>query len=160
MQELYCEERVSKNNMISLKYAAGFFDGEGCISIGKIQQQYYINYRTRITIGQSGKIGMLILKQLQDRFGGIVIQDKGQKYLENRHYRVAWVWRLSETDGFYFLKRIYPYLITKRNQADLMIEFQKIKSCGKRCSFDFERIEKYSYYETVKQEMMFLNKRK
>ena len=146
--------------IISLKYAAGFFDGEGCVSIGSIQQRHYINYRARVTIGQSGKIGELILKQLQNKFGGIVVRDRGKKYIKNKHWKIAWVWKLAQGKGLSFLKQIYPYLIVKRDQVGLMIEFQESLSHGKRCSFDFERVEKYSYYETAKQEIMFLNGRK
>jgi hypothetical protein len=130
-----------------LSYVAGFFDGEGCISIHR-QINKYLGYYFRVIIGQSGDRGEQICEWLKANFGGVVHIKKQ-----------SWTWEMSSCQACEFLKQIYPYLKIKKDRADIVFEFQKISSRNKSNThpLDAEKIEKYSYYETVKQEMHFLN---
>jgi len=55
---------------------------------------------------------------------------------------------------------VYPYLRIKKEEAELAMEFAEKTSSyrGNNCPSEIERIEKFSYYETAKQEMHFLKK--
>ena len=58
-----------------LIYAAGFFDGEGCISIHR-QINKYLGYYFRVIVGQSGNKGKQICEWFRVNFGGVVHDKK------------------------------------------------------------------------------------
>ena len=60
------------------------------------------------------------------QYGGTVCQ-----YAERRGNRKdAWQWSVSGAKGVDFLRLIYPYLLLKKPQADLALQFQT-KKIGK-----------------------------
>lgn len=150
-------------NEYDLVYMAGFFDGEGCISVSrsrkKTNNKLYLKYYITLTVGQSGEQGKKICEWIQDIFGGKVFESHRNRHLFDSS--LEWVWAATQKPHI-FLKQILPYLKIKKKQAELAIEFQKQsnKYIGKSRPSDIEKIEKYSYYETVKREMSFLNNRK
>jgi len=138
--------------MISLEYMAGFFDGEGCIKISREKNHSRFTYRLRIGIGQKDRSILIRIKQA---YGGIVVACYDKRY--NKTY---YEWDTSAQRAFQILKQIYPYLQLKKLQAKLAIEFQEIVHNYRKNSrpTEIERIEKFSYYETAKEEMHFLKK--
>ncbi len=98
-------------------YIAGFFDGEGCVSIGKYQgkKNRTPTYQLMVVISQKDDV----LHELRDMVGiGSVC---GNNHTKGRYYNQ---WRMSPKDGVKFLEMILPYLRYKANQAELAIEFQ------------------------------------
>lgn len=96
--------------MISDEWAAGFFDGEGCIYIG-IQRQG--TPRLIVSITQKYRS---VLEDMQERFSGGLGQPKPDIW------DLRWTGKTSET----LLKAIVPYLRTnKKPQAELALEFIK-----------------------------------
>ena len=153
----------------NIAYVAGLFDGEGSISIGRGRvkrgsTKLYLKYTVQVSITQSRDKGKQILEDLQKKFGGTASEIT--KYFENRkdrktsfqHYR----WRLGNQTAYKFLCQIYLYSKIKKEQIILAAEFQEIlNSYSKKTSpSEIERIEKFSYYETAKREMSFLNGQK
>lgn len=144
---------------LDLKWTAGFFDGEGSVYIATAyaSQGYTFSYRIVATIGQVGEKGKQICERLADTFEGNVYT------LQHRKENCSQVhkWDISTKKLSNFLKRIYPYLELKKQQVELAMEFQEYTSAflGKNKPSEAERIEKYSYYETAKQEMHFLNRK-
>ena len=108
-----------------IAYAAGLFDGEGCVSIYKIG-----NRRLNCALYLRAQIVMTDPRPLQwmkQRFGGSLTQRKRQK-----HYKVSFDWRLFSENALQFLELVRPFLIVKKDQAELAIEFQKISRRNKR----------------------------
>jgi len=110
---------------LSLEWIAGFFDGEGHVSIG--MQKHYktgkLYGRKNILLGQSGPEGLAILKEVQTMCGG-------QLYLhmkagEGKATKDAWklYWRAKE--GRKFLEQITPYLRLKQKAALEALEYIK-----------------------------------
>jgi hypothetical protein len=106
---------------LELAYFAGFFDGEGCISIarqkkswGKKEQPYF--HRLRINIAQKDPA---VLKQLHDIVGGTLHCNRG-----------IWKWYADDAFAVEFLTKLRPYLRVKASQADIAIEFTKTKKGG------------------------------
>ncbi len=141
-------------NKIDLAYIAGFFDGEGSISIAQGIDKNSIFYFTSIRIGQSGKRGQQFCNWMKIKFGGTVWS--GYVEGKQRFYK----WEINGLKGRLFIKQILPYLRLKKEQAELVMEFQKILSSYRYKSHpsEIKKIEKYSYYETAKQEIQCLNK--
>lgn len=109
---------MKQNKASKLAYAAGFFDGEGCIRISKRKPRH----------GRSTSYNLLIMVYQKDgeimdwfygNFGGVV-------YLKDKSGN-NWIyeWRLSEKKAFNFLKDILPFLKYKKKQAELAIRFQQ-----------------------------------
>lgn len=103
--------------LIDNRYWAGFFDGEGHISVRKTLTQVQI----QVTQKEPS-----VLYLLASRFGGVV-EPAGVK--KNAHR-----WRLSSSKASgEFLKEISPYLIIKAVEAKAAIEIIN-RMTGKRMS--------------------------
>lgn len=73
------------------------------------------------------------------------------------NHKDYWVWQIDGRKAFRFLKEIYPYLIIKKPQAQIGIEFQtKKKSQKGQKKFDPNEITRR---ENWRNELMKLNKR-
>lgn len=105
-------------------WAAGFFDGEGCIGVdhNKIKRTYkttgryveYNNFQLRLQVAQKVREPLDILVEL---FGGIV---KPKKI----HGSVYFHWELYNQKAFECVLRLFPYLVVKREAAWNGMEFQ------------------------------------
>jgi len=96
-----------------LAYCAGIIDGEGCISIHDGPRQR--NWTIRVTVDmQSEKI----INFLIGTFGGHSnrVEKATAKY-------AIYYWYMCGAKAFEILKKIKPYLVEKRPQADEAIKF-------------------------------------
>ena len=109
--------------MISDEYAAGFFDGEGCVaaylctntSNGKAYKA--LTYYIGIVQGSS-----LALQELKDKYGGSLRLDKNLKSkFSNRDF---WRWTIRGKEGDRFVQAIRPYAIEKKDQ---LVVFQHVR---------------------------------
>ena len=101
---------------INLSYMAGFFDGEGCICIGK--SPHGISLICSIT-----QCNEWILQLFKMRFGGTVRLRQPYKAEKYRTFS----WNISGGKAGIFLGIIKPYLMLKRAEAELAIQFQMSK---------------------------------
>lgn len=100
-----------KVNETDIAYAAGFFDGEGCISIAK-------NGAVDIRIVNTSKA---VLVRLQSCFGGS-ITDRAQKVNKSQY-----AYSLYGEEGIEFLTVLKPYLIEKAPQVDTILEYYELR---------------------------------
>jgi len=94
-------------------YTAGFFDGEGSVSINK-------RYCLSVKISQVDPNPLL---WLVDHWGGSIQKRKRRSLRSQPSYG----WRLSGHFAAEFLKSIYPFLIRKDVEAEIGIRLQRIK---------------------------------
>ncbi len=103
-------------------WAAGFFDGEGCITIRKDVKRcekrkrgLYANYFLLMTINHKSREALDKLKEL---FGGHLISFK----LKGNLY-----WRLTmgSENAAEMMRTLLPYLLVKRQTAETCIRFQE-----------------------------------
>lgn len=103
----------------TLAYAAGLIDGEGCIRVGKYHDTRNgrrLGFRGQLSIGMTDRKA---LEWLRDTLGG-------NFYLGRTSYdrtKAAYNWTMRTTDAARLLTAILPYLIIKREQALMLIEF-------------------------------------
>ncbi len=107
-----------------LIWAAGFFDGEGCISIGRSRKgkrpAHPGYYALQLTAYQNDPAPLDIFISL---FGGrVLLRREGGS-----------IWQQSGSQTVETLSKLLPYLIVKRAQAEVAIIFQKrkVKKGGK-----------------------------
>ena len=94
-----------------IAYAAGFFDGEGCISIAK-------NGSVDVRIVNTSKA---VLIKLQTLLGGS-ITDRSQKINKSQY-----AYSLYGEEAIKFLKILKPYLIEKLPQANTVFEYYELR---------------------------------
>ena len=104
---------------ITLQYIAGFFDGEGSIGIyyrQKTKDGFHL--RTQLT-NNKNKDAQRLMAYLMDKFGGNLSE---QVTLSGN---IKYNWQLNSDKAVYFLKKIAPYLIFKKDQAIIAINWQE-----------------------------------
>ena len=116
---------------IEKSYIAGFFDGEGCISIYRLTNKKvncWAKYRYDLQVfvynNHEG-----VIKWIQERIGyGRV---KIQKRPEGKNWKPNYMLRFSSTMAKSFLEEIVDYTKVKQERAKLAIEFQTFRSSRK-----------------------------
>jgi len=96
--------------MFTDQVAAGVFDADGCLSAR-------LNKNRRNAINQQAKVAMChrpAVERFFERYGGHL--SDYQPADKNR--RRVFVWRAGGGDLENFLRRVLPYLIVKREQAE------------------------------------------
>jgi len=103
-------------------YAAGFFDGEGCIMIStRYDKKRRCTFFLSISINQ---VDRRPLDWLKARFGGSVHKKTSSRSYDGVEF-VQWSYVASTATACAFLRTIRPFLIVKAAQADLAFEFQE-----------------------------------
>lgn len=104
---------------ITLQYIAGFFDGEGSIGIyyrQKTKDGFHL--RTQL-INNKNKNAQELMAYLMNKFGGNLSE---QITLSGK---VKYNWQLNSDKAVYFLRKIEPYLVLKKAQAIITINWQE-----------------------------------
>lgn len=109
-----------KISEVELAYAAAAVDGEGCIGIHKRGCR-------KSKSGQAALMMSVVVSNtdprlplwLKDIFGGNF--STSREIRDNR--RACWSWCLTGRPAGDFLKSIYPYLVIKKEQADIAIQY-------------------------------------
>ena len=105
---------MSKERSLSIDYIAGFFDGEGSISIVPKGRSWSL-------VAQCGQINPIVLYYMQAQWGGRIFEVKttsGRAYFK---------WAVHGLNAFKFINDVEPHLLIKRAQAQLALEFKTIE---------------------------------
>lgn len=100
-------------------YMAGLMDSEGCFRIKHWKPKNRPNEVYNITI-EIGNTKFPILRWLIERFGGSICYVPGKS-----NKKPSATWTLSAAALYEILPKIRPYLITKKEVCDKLIEFQQ-----------------------------------
>jgi hypothetical protein len=117
-------------------WAAGFFEGEGTVSIGR----RWTDDTFRLQVSASG-VDTAPLRRLQTLWGGSLNTIKGRaRHLTRRE---AWVWTLQSRMATRFLSDVGPYFVSDRQiaRAKLALSFQRSRPYpgGARSTEETER---------------------
>ena len=99
---------------VELAYAAGLFDGEGCVACGF---ERGVQARVKAVVSLTDPRPLLRMQKL---FGGSLRFVPPTK----KNHRTKCCWELGSGATTLFLSAVLPYLIIKRDQALLAIELQ------------------------------------
>lgn len=103
------------SGQVSPEYAAGLFDGEGCVYIRKCTDRHY---QLVVEVQMTDAAPIYALK---DSYGGMVKEKNNSKRVNRRN---SFVWYMTATDAVPFLTDILPYTLVKHDQIKLALEFQ------------------------------------
>lgn len=116
-----------------LIWAAGYFDGEGCVVYEVEPIRGHTQYNLRI--GGSNKEALELLQEL---FGGSVVE-MSEKYKVNLK---QYVWYTATSSALYTAQRLAEYSIVKRKELELFIEAVSLQSrLGKGISHESRALE-------------------
>lgn len=104
-------------------WTAGIIDGEGSIGIYLCPGATRKGFQLAIEVSNSDT---RMISRLKELWGGWTKPRTKQKSF----HKQQWRWGLSSREAMEFLEIIFPYLISKKEQALLAIEFQKRKKCN------------------------------
>ena len=98
-----------------LAYLAGFFDGEGCVTITWVKN---MPGRLLVKIGNTNEH---IIKLIGKWFKGSITHQKGKGNSKD-----SWHYQTCNGNAVMFLKAIYPHLLIKKEQAHMAFEYSKL----------------------------------
>jgi hypothetical protein len=112
-------------DQMKLAYCAGFFDGEGSISIHYSMRDHkggkvYARWQEEVKVTQLAREPLDLFTEL---FGGYVYETEHYTAKGEHHYRFDW--KLTSRKAHEFLEVIVPLLILKKQEAEIAIEFGK-----------------------------------
>ena len=114
------------NRQTRVTWAAGFFDGEGCIGITRDVRPAStrwrggsVRHRLRLEVDQIDMAPLLILKEL---FGGALRARGARAESCNPIYE----WKAHEALAETALREMLPCLVVKQRQAELALEFREL----------------------------------
>lgn len=118
---------------MELAYAAGLFDGEGCIIINELSIPASATrpkaYRRQQLTAMISMTHFPTIRALYDQFGGLLTKDSSAS-MKNPKHAIRYLWKVWSSSACDFLIQVEPFLITKREQAQLAIAFQRhIREC-------------------------------
>ena len=118
--------RGGKGRRVIEAYAAGLFDGEGCVFINRSRRKGYqradgqlspgyLSYTLVVTVTNSC---YAVLEMLQNRWGGAIIPKSSL-----RARRPIWNWQANRAAAVPFLRDIYPFAIAKSDQIEIALAY-------------------------------------
>jgi len=112
--------QINQLSDIDAAYIAGFVDGEGCLSLCRVNANdpnRTTNYVIRLRVSNTfpGIIDWIALKV---GFGSV---RSTKKYKD--HYKQPYEWYLTGRRATVLLKQLYPYLKVKKLQAEVLFEY-------------------------------------
>jgi len=144
-------------------YLGGIWDGEGSFGITKGQKYNQFSGKNKTwTAYQPFAIVTLcdpeaeeVFKLLEEEFGFACVARTNR---QNPKWRTAHVWALSSQKACDFARAIEPYLIIKKERAQILMQW-KNKEPGYHTMSDEERKRITDKQEELYQQMKLLNKR-
>lgn len=130
-------EEVEQTIQERLAYMAGIIDGEGCICMTKgyaSQTASGYSYKIRLTVCNTS---IVLLDWLVENFGGNYTAKKLAEGMELTHAQ-SYNWNLHCEQAGKLLNMVTPYLVIKKQQAQLALAYRKIqqldfRGCPGRC---------------------------
>jgi hypothetical protein len=130
---------MSVEEVAKLSYAAGLFDGEGCV-LFYIRRDHTIIYAVEVA-----NCDRRALDWLQANFGGRI----NVKTMRRKH--TLGMWTLNGPRATVFAKAILPYSILKREQLELFIEArEQINTRGAAALTEDQKLLREEYAAEIK----------
>lgn len=107
------------NDSLELAYLAGFFDGEGCVTIAGPDDKQ--RQALQIVVANTEPD---VLRLFQARWGGTMALRPSR----NERHKRLWDWKLCSQNAVVALNELLPHLHLKGSRAEIAIRFQALKS--------------------------------
>lgn len=110
-----------------LAYLAGIIDGEGTIFIQRRMDNGTWTYWSRMQVVNTYKP---LIEWIYSTFGGLMYTVNRSKPNRIRKTQYQWYTRISLVDVL--IPKVYPYLINKKQHAEIFMEFRKTFTHGSK----------------------------
>lgn len=111
------------NKAVKRAYTAGLIDGEGTITIDKRVRPNTVWYQVHIRVAMTKNAPLI---KMQQWWGGHVNTEPYRHADDNGgKWSTYYAWQLWTSEAVGFLTKIEPYLILKKENARVAIEFQQ-----------------------------------
>lgn len=129
-------------------YLAGLIDGEGSIFIKKAKGRKNPIHSLELEISMTHKPTIESIYKMYG-FGSFRASKRKKKM---SHHKQAWRICFSSNDAVKVINDVLPYLRTKRGEAELALEFAKLKEkhCGRRGLSEEMMQLREDYYNDLK----------
>ena len=130
-------------------YAAGFVDGDGCISMYKHKPRPPTrrnpSYGIKVSVANTA---YNVLQWFSERWEGGIPEVSTAPAYRKRAKKRFWEWKIYGDRAYQFIKQVRPYLQIKSAEADIALEFYKNKAPvpGGNQSFSPEEIARREWY--------------
>lgn len=125
---------MTKLDEVQLSYFAGYFDGEGCIFIGRRGER----------VVQIKSCYPKIVKSFNKSFGGRYYKEKrsGKSY-----WRDCFYFRIFGKEAVNVIKHLYPFLREKKEQARLFLKHHSSKDAHTKAQYavQIKSLKKVNY---------------
>jgi hypothetical protein len=101
-----------------LAYFAGLLDGEGCFGFGNFGKHTFV---CRLSMGNTN---LRLLSWVKDRFGGTIFPERRSGPGSHR-WKPVFRWVAAAADLEQIIPAILPYLVGKREQAELVLLYRQ-----------------------------------
>ncbi|WMI33407.1 LAGLIDADG endonuclease [Streptomyces phage Kenrey] len=134
------------NDEMDLAYAAGLFDGEGCVSINKVKAHRNPSLKPGFQLRCSISItNEWIANWFQECFGGYVMLRKRARAQD------YWQWVVTSNNAYEFLKALKGYLKIKHEQAIIGIAFTEYRKTMSHINkTETYWNQNFKYYEEIR----------
>jgi len=123
---------MENENSNKWPYLAGLFDGEGTVCIGTIKGK---NAPCLVLYVKIANTDLRLMQWLIKNFGGAYSVSSSKKHKKN--YRLQYAWRPSgKANRKKLLEGLIPYLVIKKEQAMLGLEFDSVYTEGVKLTVD------------------------
>ena len=139
------------HSQTTLAYAAGILDGEGHFSI--IFHRPHNRHHAIVGVMNTNKD---LMEWLKSTFGGAIYHRVGP--YNKPHWKDRYEWRLHQRAQEAVLPSVLPFLIIKREQAKLIIEFRRTFSLQPRQ--EPLHTATFEIRESLRQRLLVLNDRR
>jgi len=118
------------NDQLFLAWAAGFFDGEGCVMVEKSKEiKCTHGFRTSLhaTVTQTSKP---CLELFLSNFGGSITttETRGEN---SRRWSVQYRWIARNDEALNFLRAVEPFVVVKKSQVQAALDYPLRADNGK-----------------------------
>lgn len=119
-KEIYTRKEYT---IAQIAYLAGIIDGEGSIYIGNFSSNPVTGNRYYQTNMQVTNTDKPLINWLYQTFGGL-ISARTPRQLAKNSTKPAWVWTASGDRITHLCEIIFPYLICKKRQCEIMLKMR------------------------------------
>ncbi len=102
-----------------LAYIAGFLDGEGAVGLYRCNTRKRFSYRLEVQLMQVDKRPLDLVKK---HYGGSL----SVRRHDNPKWQDCWHWMSADKTAERLLRDIYPYLIVKKERAEIALRFRDL----------------------------------
>ncbi len=120
--------KIKDHEKLELAYWAGFFDGEGTISINRrLIKNNYKNPSHCLYISISNTNKEIVLEFL--KFFGVGQIHTYERHHKSKKWKTVWRGDIWSREGYTIIKQLYPFLRVKKRHCNIALNFQENKRC-------------------------------